>query len=353
MARVHKWYFLVNQAGEPIEGAGVWITLAGTGGKTGTAAWIYFDEFGSGGTRDMPQCVTLENGYFEFWVDEDEDFDLCGVEIDNETTQSYGFNQKFRLDWDKTNVHTGYVDYVDIFPPNRFFEKVDLTDCTNTALNKVVSNELACKWNVHADADLRFITDPFERLEAHGVEVLDTTNPNNTTINKILSNDLGWVWDSHELTNVWEYSLAPSASRLGGLDPTKSPHDLHPVNISNIFGDEGTKFNKVVSNVMMADIRDELNEISQGIFTVDIGSGYDAQWLYDAGEGYYYVNLTHSLDIEFPHVSTYRWDATNAQYEMDRLAEVYYIDVNTIKIVLGSGYTTPPTPELHKVRIST
>lgn len=343
MARVHKWYFLVNQAGEPIEGASVWITLAGTGGKTGVPAWIYFDEFGSSGTRTVPQLTTLENGYFEFWIDEDEDFDVCNTsEVDDATATSYGFNQKFCISWDKPTIASGLIDYVDIFPPNRYFQPADLTSCSDTLMNKVVSNELACLWNEHSTADIR--VDPYRSAPTliHGFELLDTTEPNDIA-NKIITNNQGWLWDIHEASTVHEFALS-GFWELGGQQITDPPHDIRKLDTTDT-GVQWSKWNKVVSNEYMYNIEQDLAAIKFDIFTISsaLTAGVDAIW--SLGADGYETTLNHALDIEFPNVTCY--GRYGSEWMLMKTAEVEYVNTNNLKITINHDIVHM------KVRVST
>ena len=306
MARTHVWKFLVNQAGEPIENANIYITMAGGGGiETGEPAWVYFDEFSEGGSRSVPQVSTLENGYFEFWIDENEDFDPDGT-IDNSEAQSYGYSQKFRLDWLKAGISQGYVDYIDVFPASRFFEKVDETDETSTYKNKVISNYLGWKWDTHADQDAR----EDNALPIHGFELVRPTEPNDIP-NKVITNRMGWTWDQHEQSTVENYNLS------GGYHP---PHGLVPYTP----GSNDTEWNVVVNDWTITNLYNLISESKAGLF--DIGA---PDWALNV-DGDYEYQLVHSLDIEFPDVTCYN-SITN---KMIKTAEIHYVDSNTVTITI-------------------
>lgn len=330
MARVHKWYFLVNEAGEPIENANVYITLAGTGGKeSGVAAWIYYDEFGSVGTREMPQVTTVENGYFEFWIDEDEDFDVCNLqEIDYEEATSYGFNQKFRIDWEKVGVYNGYIDYIDVFPANRYFKPIDLSTCDldnpendSTDMNRTISQALACKWNTHVDFDIREPgADP---TDAHGLELVRVTEQD-TLANKIINNYYGWLWTRHEESTV-ETGLSGDAYGIGYF-----PHNLNPYTP----GSYDEEWNVIVNDWTITTITDRLGEIKFGVYTVDVaGAGADAEWGLNP-DSLYEATIIHNLVLEYPHVTIY--DVTDPNNKvMVKTAEVQMVDDVSIKIIIA------------------
>ncbi len=307
MARTHVWKFLVNQAGEPIENASIYITLAGTE----EAVWVYFDEFGSAGSRTAPQVSTLDNGYFEFWIDELEDFDPDGT-VDNTDAVSYGFSQKFKIRWQKVGIANGYVDYVDVFPPNRYFRKLDLTNCSSEALDKVVSNSLGCKWDTHADWDIRLDGLPVHGLEYVRVEETDVIP------NKLISNYYGWLWTSHEAATVENYS--PS----GAYGP---PHDLWPVVVTS----QDETYNKVVNNKLLYDIVTELAELSRAVMTIKpVGELADANWTLNV-DGVYEATLTHNQDIAYPDVTCYVLNGS-AEEVLAKTADVIYLDANSIKV---------------------
>lgn len=308
MARTHVWKFLVNQAGEPIEDAQIYVTLAGTD----DAAWVYFDEFSASGTRTtsdiIGQTTSLENGYFEFWIDENTEFDVDDIINDNPEGTAYGFNQKFKIRWQKSGVANGYVDYVDVFPANRFFQKFDSTRCEDTTLNKLVSNNMVCNWNTHINWTI--IDDG---LPIHGLEYVQVQFQDEVQ-NKIISNSLGWLWTSHQESTLQNYAS------LGCPNP---PHDLQPVDWTS----EDTTFNKVVSNKILYDLR---QSAKSRIMTIKvIGQPADANWNTNS-DGVYEATLTHDLDIEFPDVTCYILD--DGEQKLVRTAEVVYVGINSITI---------------------
>ncbi len=313
MARTHVWKFLVNQAGEPIENAKVYVTLAGTD----EAVWVYFDEFGSAGTRTDPQISTLENGFFECWIDELEDFDPEGT-VDNANAISYGFSQKFKMRWEKVGIANGWVDYIDVFPPNRYFRKLDLTNCSSESLDKVISNSLGCKWDQHAEWDIRL---PDNGLPVHGLEYVRVEDTDYIQ-NKIISNRDGWRWEEHHLSTV----QSPLSAGYGLLHGT--PHDLHPVDVLS----QDETFNKVVNNKLMYDIVTELNLLAQIVMTIQplSGSGADAYWGLTAS-GSYEATLTHDQSIPYPDVTCYMTNEL-AEEVLVKTAEVIYLDDDNIKV---------------------
>jgi len=138
MARAHKWMYLVNEEGQPLENANLFVYTGGgdtTSGDATDAAKIFDRE--SGGTyfqsyrggSDILQ--TNANGYAEFWI------------ADQDETDGYATSQKFKYVWNATGITEKSIDNVDVFP---LLHEVDETD-SGTAKNKAVSNYLAKYWS--------------------------------------------------------------------------------------------------------------------------------------------------------------------------------------------------------------
>jgi len=312
MARVHFWKFIVNEAGEPIENANIYIYLAGTT----TPAWVYYDEFSATGTRTEPQVSSLRNGYFEFWIDEDQNFQY-GDEVDNEEATAYGFSQKFKIRWEKTGIASGTIDYVDIFPPNRYFEQVGLEsgDCSSTIKNKVISNELACYWNNHVE--LNVLEDG---LPVHGLEIVRPDEPDDFE-NKIITNRYGWKWDKHV------DSTAQEPLTGYGLSGAVYPHNIQEVDPTNP-GD--LVRNKLISNNdFYLLIRSDTFDVLSYMWTPNLSGSYEC-------------TITHNMSKQFPLLSM--WDFYTK--EQVYIEDVVVIDENTITL-------TSPTSALQlTVRIA-
>lgn len=106
MARIHFWSYLLNEEGQPLQGADVTVNLAGTD----VPADIYLQEAGGSSTDIAPQLQTNSEGYFEFWIG------------DVNEIAGYATPQKFKLVWEKLGVSTGQIDFIDILPnAPRFF----------------------------------------------------------------------------------------------------------------------------------------------------------------------------------------------------------------------------------------
>ncbi len=108
MARIHFWSYMLNEEGQPLQGADVTVMLAGTI----VPADIYLQEAGGASTDVAPQLVTNSEGYFEFWIG------------DVSEIAGYATPQKFKLVWEKAGVSSGLIDFIDILPnAPRFFDQ--------------------------------------------------------------------------------------------------------------------------------------------------------------------------------------------------------------------------------------
>lgn len=102
--RSHYWQYLMNEEGQPVAGASIYIQLAG---NTVIPVKIYTAETGGVANSTAPQLTTDINGFFEFWI------------ADASETDGYLGSQKFLIRWSKPGtIDDGYIDYVDILPPN-------------------------------------------------------------------------------------------------------------------------------------------------------------------------------------------------------------------------------------------
>jgi len=109
--RVKYWSYLLNDEGQPIENANVYIYEAGTL----NSASVFTTEIGGTAVSSAPQVITDSDGYFEFWI------------ADNNETDGYSRSQKFRIKWFKANVAEGDIDNVSILPmgPGYYYDTTD------------------------------------------------------------------------------------------------------------------------------------------------------------------------------------------------------------------------------------
>lgn len=214
MARVHWWSYLVNEEGQPIEGADISIYLAGTT----TAANIFTGESGGTANNTTPQVSTNEDGFFEFWI------------ANNSEASGYDYSQKFKVKWETTGVADGEIDNINVFPAA---EEVDETD-TTTVKNKMVSNSLAKNWEDHRISTYS--------SEPHGIEPVDETDTN-TTKNKVVSNNLlKSIFDSlGSATSLYSTSVSSWTSD-GDLYYADITHNLAQSNPSvSLFDDSSNQ----------------------------------------------------------------------------------------------------------------
>jgi len=279
---------LLNTEGQPIPDANISLYLAGTD----TPATVYFDEYASNNSDETPQLITNNLGYFEFWVgDEDEE-------------KGYNRGQKFKLEWEKSGVAVGSIDWIDIYP---YIIEVDETDSFSDSKNKVISNKMAFRWEEHRNHSL--IENGFP---IHGIEPINELSTDNYS-NKTLSNKLAKRWNDHA---TYSFSSVPSSA---------SPHGLESVNIN----DTDETFNKLVSNKVINTLDQDIVTIQEDITTiyekiVEMGNAgniflnhaLDTEWILD-----------HNFGVKYVSVTAYGPDDKEV-----RPSDIELIDINTVKL---------------------
>lgn len=290
MARVHTFYFLVNEAGEPIADANISIFLAGTE----TPATIYTDEFSNAYVNTAPHMISLSNGYIEWWTG------------DKNETYGYANTQKFKIKWEKVGISSGIVDYIDIFPAVSYVEPVDETDIFSIVKDKTVSNALAYEWTEHARANI--LTTP----GIHGL-MLATPTEFDTIPNKLIHNRMAWYWDRHYESTVQTFS--PSAGTPHGIE------EVDPLSTTTIK-------NKLVSNELINTIHQDISNIDgildgirEGRFIVGTGD-------WTASGDTYWTEVTHSLDIEYPMIICWNTDT----HKVEKMTDIEMLTTNKLKI---------------------
>ena len=164
MSRKHIWYYLKDEEGEPIEGAGINLYLTGTPAE----ATVYESRTASA-AYDQSNILSDDDGYFEFYIgDQFEELPLIG----------YNPNQFFDLVWDSPGDFDGMVNGIQIFD---LVYRVDETD-TDAEKNKMVSNALAFSWDRHVDK--LYISEP------HNLLPLDETDHSDITANKVVNDEV-------------------------------------------------------------------------------------------------------------------------------------------------------------------
>lgn len=273
MARI-KWFsYLLNDEGQPIEGASISIYLAGTT----TAVTIYTSESEVGTISSAPHLVTNEDGYFEFWVGDSSDIN------------GYASTQKFKIAFTKTGVVSGFNDYISIFAG---FIPVDLTS-SSTAKDKTVSNLYAKQWEEHRVDDTAYV---------HGIEAV-VVGSGDTTINKLVSNFYAKGWEDHK-----------------NLDYNENPHGIGLADEI----DSNTVKNKLVSNNQLKTLQDNIDGLSY--------SGAIASGSFSASGDYYYNDITHNLGNDYPIINMYDTD----DKEKITPRDVESIDTNTLRVWLNT-----------------
>lgn len=167
MARIHYWQYIVDDQGIPLQDVNIRLYLSDI---TDQEADIFTHHaFGAPTTTSIANIKTDGNGFFEFWI---------GDEIE---TGGYISTQKFKLIWQRAGIQTGEISNIEVYPPVLQVNETDNTSSTKTEKNKLVSNELAYKWDTHTDS---IITDT-----PHNFLPVDTTKTD-IEYNKFVSNNL-------------------------------------------------------------------------------------------------------------------------------------------------------------------
>ena len=126
----HYWQFLIDSAGNCIEGANIHVFLAGTNDY----AWIFKEENGTPITTELDPIVSDSKGFFDFWIANDTD----------DPTYGYSTKQRFDITYNKTGYTTGTIKNVDIlFGGGEGGGKVKLnaSDSLDYLPNKLIAGE--------------------------------------------------------------------------------------------------------------------------------------------------------------------------------------------------------------------
>jgi hypothetical protein len=168
MARVHYWQYIVDEEGRPLENVDVRFYLADD--PTTEAEIFTHPSLGGPTTTSTASIVTDGNGFFQFWIGDE--FELLG---------GYTATQKFKLTWQRAGILFGEIDDIDVFPPIFTVDETDNTSPETAQKNKLVSNQLAYKWDTHVDSNAG--------AQPHNFQPVDTGSTN-TVNNKLVSNSL-------------------------------------------------------------------------------------------------------------------------------------------------------------------
>ncbi len=233
MARVHKWYYLRDQEGRSIRGSA--LKLYET--NTDTEALIFTTPVSATGDLiDQSTWVTNTSGFFDFFIGNT--FEPSASRMQGRHT-GYEADEYFDLHWQASGgepVPSGVLFNLQLLP--QVFT-VDELDPTNTVVNKLVSNELAYKWQEHAESGVDG--------NPHGYTPVEITDQTDASYSKIVNNDTIYqILDDlntlltcggdaiHIETSgsvVYHYSLYPSAFAASGADANgtyeqKIHHDM-------------------------------------------------------------------------------------------------------------------------------
>ena len=243
MARVHFWQFIINEEGQPVEGANISVYAAGST----TPLTLYTSEAGSGTVSSPPQLQTNADGFFQFWL--------------GDTVEENGYPRdlKMRLRWESPGIETGDIDHVDIFSG---YLEVELGD-SSSERNKTVSNLLATSWENHKNSQEHII---------HGIREVNPVDTN-TKRNKTVSNLDAKGWEDHKNSPFGD-----------------EPHGLEPVDE----WDTSPTVNKLVSNALLNSI------LTDYVHTATVAIG---DWV-ASGESYYY-DIGHGMNDDWPIVQIY------------------------------------------------
>ena len=215
MSRLHYWQYIVNEDGEPVENAIIRFYLADN--PTTEAEIFLHPTAGTTTTTSVAELKTDSNGFFEVWF---------GDELEN--TGGYEANQKFKLTWSKAGIASGYIDKIDIYPTVFQVDETDNISQNRSVRNKLISNELAYKWESHISKAA--IEGP------HGFAAVDY-NDTDTTYNKLVSNNLmNYVFSL--LSSGGSISIAASAATVRTFSITSwtPSNNLYYTNLDHFIG---------------------------------------------------------------------------------------------------------------------
>lgn len=178
MGRIHHWYYLKDKQGRPIVNANLKLYLEGTK----TEATIYNSTASSASAIiDQSTWMSGPSGFFDFYIGDQFETDPLSV-----GATGYNPNQHFDLQWaasaaiysNDPHPPSGVIDQIQLLP--KIFQ-VDETS-TNSIRNKMVSNALAYKWDIHPDQ--------IYSQQPHSLLPVDPSDSTDTTFDKLVNDDL-------------------------------------------------------------------------------------------------------------------------------------------------------------------
>jgi len=200
MARIDYWQFLLDKQGRPLQDAEVRVYLAGTL----IEADIYLNEtFGSVTKSSSEDLKTDKFGFIQFWVG-----DIYEVE------GGYDVDQQFKLVWQNTiDSVQEEIDNIYVFTPVRPIDVSDdiIGDPSNKDFDKVISNKLGYKWDLHVDS----IVPSASPHDLEPVEFFDLDSQRR----RVISNKLGYqMYQMAERASITPIDI--SAARYISQDVT-------------------------------------------------------------------------------------------------------------------------------------
>jgi len=193
MSLKHFWYTLLDNEGEAVPNADVYVYEAGTS----TEISIY----NQSSISITQPIITDSEGIFEFYVKDQ-----------YESSNNYGPGQRMKLSWSASASSViGEIDNAEIFDKVYRFEDFNAGDTQPidySYKNKLVSNQSAYNWTTHTNTLA-------ETENLHNILPVDIYDPSNSTYNKSVSNDL-----INDLWSLLASAQSPSITASGGISRT-------------------------------------------------------------------------------------------------------------------------------------
>ena len=149
--------YIVDTAGNAIEGSRINVYVYPLGGGTATYANIYLTDSSSVTTTYATELLTDANGYFEFYI----------ADLEEGGAYGYEYQREFKLAWSGGGGAAGSIDKLQIFDVTK--RSVDVTD-SGTSKNRLISNLNAKNWETHRSDTAR--DDHTQYLKTNGSRVL-------------------------------------------------------------------------------------------------------------------------------------------------------------------------------------
>lgn len=195
MGRIHQWYYLKDKEGRPIENASVNLYLTGTK----TEATIY-ESATTSASFDQSTWLTAASGFFSFYLGDQFESTYIGYDPD----------QNFDIVWAASgsiyygdDAPSGIIDNLQMQPK---IYSVNENSRNNIVKNKMVSDELAYKWDRHPNKTYA--------SEPHGIEPVDINDSTDVTFNKVVNDDVIKRLVSFPIVSAGEIVIATSGALI-------------------------------------------------------------------------------------------------------------------------------------------